>query len=279
MNDVRAMFRDVRAHYRSTGEVKEGQACRNLMCTRVKDFDKRITGCVVRPSPLHGDGVFALRDIVKGELITFFPADALLVWEGGDRKLNDCFMLFGGHVPQEERDARAILDERVGGYELYVTGVFSAVGNPSLRDDPAYLGHLANDASTCLEPKRVDDYRREVAAAANAVPVWVEGCHLALQASKPIAEGEEVLYAYGEGWWLTRGGHEGVGANIRVVGSGMVQRTQSERLKSVLRNSRGGTPGPAKGASSRSSRRKASVRGKARKKGARDEEGPKKGFG
>ena len=38
MEDVRAMFRDVRAHYRSTGEVDEAQACRNLMSTRVKDL-------------------------------------------------------------------------------------------------------------------------------------------------------------------------------------------------------------------------------------------------
>ena len=97
MSDVRAMFRDVRAHYRSTGEVEEAQACRNLMCTRVRDFDKRIAGCEVRPSRVHGDGVFATRDIAEGELVTFFPADALLVWEGGDRKLNDCFMLFGAH--------------------------------------------------------------------------------------------------------------------------------------------------------------------------------------
>ena len=80
----------------------------------------------------------------------------------------------------------------MGGYELYVTPVFSAVGDPSLRDDPAYLGHLANDGATCALPERVGEYRRASAAAANAAPVWVEGCHLALQASRPMVEGEEV---------------------------------------------------------------------------------------
>ena len=79
MEDVGAMFRDVRAHYRSTGEVDEAQACRNLMSTRVKDL--RVTCCAVRPSPLHGDGLFAVRDAAEGELLSFFPADALLVWE------------------------------------------------------------------------------------------------------------------------------------------------------------------------------------------------------
>ena len=108
MEDVRAMFRDVRAHYRSTGDVEEAQACRNLMTTRVKDFDRRISRCSVRPSPLHGNGLFATRDIAEGDLVSFFPADALLIWEGGDRKLNDCMMLFGAHIPQEERDAKCV---------------------------------------------------------------------------------------------------------------------------------------------------------------------------
>ena len=186
MEDVRAMFRDVRAHYRSTGEVDEAQACRNLMSTRVKDL--RVACCAVRPSPLHGDGLFAVRDAAEGELLSFFPADALLVWEGGDRKRNDCMIFFGAHVPQEvctaspgqprrphsvtcldtcvplwasrigsharlqERDAARILDERVRDYELSVSPVFSAVGDPERREDPAYLGHLANDGATCAPP-------------------------------------------------------------------------------------------------------------------------------
>lgn len=245
MEDVGAMFRDVRAHYRSSGEVDEAQACRNLMSTRVKDL--RLACCAVRPSPLHGDGLFAARDVAEGELLSFFPADALLVWEGGDRKRNDCMMSFGAHVPQEERDAARILDERVRDYELYISPVFSAVGDPARREDPAYLGHLANDGATCASPERVEEYRSEAAASANAVPVWVEGCHLALQASRPISAGEEVLYAYGEAWWLSRGAnegdHDGAGSGILAVGSALPPRAESDRLRRAL------GPRPAKGAS------------------------------
>ena len=99
ISDVSAMFQEVRAHYRSSGEVDEAQACRNLMSTRVKDL--RIACCAVRPSPLHGDGLFATREVAEGELLSFFPADALLVWEGGDRERNDCLIFFGAHVPKE----------------------------------------------------------------------------------------------------------------------------------------------------------------------------------
>ena len=116
-------------------------------------------------------------------------------------------------------------------YELSVSPVFSAVGDPARREDPAYLGHLANDGATCAppptvavaycgcsllwllltmavayygcsystaaaavdllarcaSPARVEEYRSEAAAAANAVPVWVEGCHFALQAGRAWA--------------------------------------------------------------------------------------------
>ena len=56
-------------------------------------------------------------------------------------------------------------------------------------------------------------------AAANAEAVLLEGCHFALQATRDIASGEEVLRSYGEGYWLARGGHAGVGADLRLVGS------------------------------------------------------------
>ena len=84
---------------------------------------------------------------------------------------------------------------------------------------------------------------------------------LALQASRPICAGEEVLYAYGEGWWLSRGGnegaHEGAGrSSILTVGAAMPPRAEGDRLRRALK------PRPAKGAS------KAGGKAKPRKKGA-----------
>ena len=97
MAHVQSMMSDVRAHYRSTGELDEGQACRNLMVTRVKDFAPRINRCHVGPSTVHGDGLFATRDIASGDLITFFPGDAMLVWEDGNRE-GDLMIFFGAHM-------------------------------------------------------------------------------------------------------------------------------------------------------------------------------------
>lgn len=236
------MLKDVRAHYRQTGEVEEGQVCRNLMVTRVNDFANRIDRCHVQPSAIHGDGLFASRSMVAGELITFFPGDALLVWEDGDRK-SDMMIFFGAHVPQSERDANDIANERVQQYELYSSAWISAVGDPSRRDDSSYLGHFANDGCMCISPDLVEAYRQESPGAANCEAVLLEGCHFALQALKPIEEGDELLFSYGEGYWLARNGHDGVGVDLRCIGTAPPTRLQMKEgalLKQALQRARKG---------------------------------------
>ena len=100
----------------------------------------------------------------------------------------------------------------------------------------SYLGHFANDARACASPDEVDAYRRESTEAANCEPVLLEGCHFALQALRPIDEGEELLFSYGEGYWLARNGHEGVGTDLRCIGTAPPSRAQqeSELLKQAL---------------------------------------------
>lgn len=220
LDNVVAMFADVRTHFRESGEVDEGQVCRNMMVTRVDDFKVRVGCCSVAPSQLHGDGLFADRDVAEGELLTFFPGDALLFWADGDRENSDVMCFFGAHVPQSERDANEIVTDRVKSYELYVSGKISAIADPSRRSEPAYLGHFANDGSTCPSPEDVESYRRDSAAAANARVCLLENCHFALQASQPIKSGDEILLTYGEGYWLARGGHKGTGTDLVRVGSG-----------------------------------------------------------
>ena len=237
IESVQSMFKGVRQHYRKTGEVAEAQVCRNMMVTRVNDFSHRLERCCVDSSAIHGDGLFATRQIEKGELVTFFPGDALLVWEDGDRN-GDVMIFFGAHIPQSERDAAQVTNERVKQYELYSSPMISAVGDPARRDDPTYLGHFANDARRCDTPDDVESYRQESSAAANVEAVLLEGCHFALRAVTPVSPGDELLRSYGEGYWLARGGHAGVGVDLPRIGSPLPARDQSERLKQALKRSR-----------------------------------------
>ena len=246
MEAVRSMFASVRAHYRKTGEVDESQVCRNMMVTRVKDFEGRLARCRVGPSNVNGDGLFAARDIEANELVTFFPGDALMWWENGDRA-GDMMIFFGAHVPQSERDAAVVANERVRRYELYASSSVSVVGDPARREDASYLGHLANDAVTCLSPEERDAYIQASTAAANVEPVLVESCHLALIASRSIPAGQEILYSYGAGYWLARRGHAGVGEDLRVIGAGPPKRPQTAESGRLRRALKQPTAGKAKG--------------------------------
>jgi hypothetical protein len=227
-----SMFRDVRAHYRETGELEEGQVCRNMMTTRTSDL--RLGGCAIAPSKLHGDGLFAARDLEADELLTFFPGDALLFWESGDRK-GDLMLTFGAHIPDAERDATEVATNRMKKYELFANARISAVGDPSRRDDSAYLGHFCNDGSSCSSPDDVEQYRRDSAAAANAEFVLLEGCHFALHATRAISSGDEVLVSYGESYWLTRAGHTiDPPRSLKIVGEDAPKSSSNAKLAQAI---------------------------------------------
>ena len=81
-----------------------------------------------------------------------------------------------------------------------------------------------------------------------------------------------MLYTYGEGWWLSRGGHDGVGSSIRAVGTGVPPRAQGERLRRALHDTRT-PPRAAQGAG------KAGAKAKLRKKEAQAKKSAAKGFG
>ena len=60
----------------------------------------------------------------------------------------DDVVLWGSHVPQSDRwDDDTVFDGSNYNPPLmsYGSQIYSVVGHPSLDDDPAYLGHFAND--------------------------------------------------------------------------------------------------------------------------------------
>ena len=200
---------EVRAHYRVTGELTQDRVCMNMLATRCEDL--HLNRCRTGQSRLQdgGTGLFATRDIRAGELITLYPGDALLYWKDGREARSTskrvCSgVVFGAHIPMGERDADRVTSADARQYEVCATSTLSCVGDPRLRDNPAYLGHFANDGAVCAAPEAAAAYRVATVAAANADHVTLEGCHLATQALRDIASGDEILVTYGAGYWLSR---------------------------------------------------------------------------
>ena len=112
IGEMAQQLAQVRAYYRELGELEQQDVCRNMLASRIDAL--RLNRCRLAASDLHGNGLFATRAIEEGELITFYPGDAVILWLGGQRTEagvpDETGVIFGAHVPDEQRDVIAALE-------------------------------------------------------------------------------------------------------------------------------------------------------------------------
>jgi hypothetical protein len=212
-------FAEVLAHFRNESRctLSPEQVQENMLRTRHSGL--RLSRCYVAESSVQGAGlgVFAGRNIEKGEMITLYPGDALLKWENANdfEDRAGVNVLFGPHITPTER---ANVSKGGAGffsqgadwarlYEVRVSGLHSLVGDPGRISDPAYLGHMLNDfsilAGRSRQAKRA--YTISSLKGANAkIKLGDEGCHVLIVATMAIKCGEECFLSYGEMYWLSR---------------------------------------------------------------------------
>ena len=160
--------------------------------------------CKVKPSSVHGLGVFATRDITEGSYVTLYPADdvffAPITWGSmqEDRAFKNRSMNGG------------LLDKSVvNTYTLKLTGEYKglsmlgAVGDPRKHDNPHYLGHMLNDSVKLSNPEAAAVYNRISFLRENCVDVHYEGLQF-MAATRDIKAGEELFFTYGVEYWLNR---------------------------------------------------------------------------
>jgi len=177
--------------------------------------------CVeIRPST-HGNGVFATRDIKKGDIITYYPAHYIQITS---------FPLIltkpeytKGDKPNDEY--------------LYtsIKGNYSITGHPRLTDNPYMLGHIVNDP--CDEVfKREDEtfgkwvgrYLLTVSMKRNSRFTELDSGLIAITALKDIKKDEEILIAYDIQYWGMKNGFIKDGETLK----GLLNRLISEIGKS-----------------------------------------------
>ena len=151
--------------------------------------------CEVKPSSVHGLGVFATRDIAVDSYVTLYPSDDIMfrptTWKHR--------AMYGGRLPASV----------VSAYSLKLRGEFkqlsllAAVGDPMKHDNPHYLGHMMNDSVKCSNPKAVEVYDRISSLRENCIDVPFEGLHY-MAATRDIKAGEELFFTYGPDYWLNR---------------------------------------------------------------------------
>jgi len=86
---------------------------------------------------------------------------------------------------------------------LYDGILLHCVGYPELNEDPAYLGHLCNDAAgkVARQSKYWKKARKHTNAIFGSVGSDLYKCIISM---RPIAQGSEVLVPYGFDYWETK---------------------------------------------------------------------------
>lgn len=150
-----------------------------------------------RPSAKHAKSVFATRDIAQGEIVTLYPADYVFCYEDGFAKVNVCgAQLF---------DPSVVNPAGAFAYEINCEDGLSIAGEPKVPANPTYMGHLVKDVAVC-PPKQnvvgVKVYESLCIAGTNLDYLYDNETKVCFMvALKPIRTGEEVLLAYGPGYW------------------------------------------------------------------------------
>lgn len=152
----------------------------------------------MRNSNVHGDGVFAIRHILKEEIITFYPAHG--------------FELDGHKVaPHNDNiNQNFMSSEQSNDYQLSITDKFSIYGNPNIRNKNV-LGHMIND-SRQINTERDDDisirngiYRYSIDNKSNCILLSnIKNRYSYVKAIKNINVNEEIFVEYGEYYWLDK---------------------------------------------------------------------------
>ena len=212
-----------------------------LSLLRGRLSDLHLNRCRVSPSTrtAAGNGLFATRDIRVGELITMFPADAILF---RDAEMEEVSGVIYGNAPTAR--SSSLTGDAARSYEIRVSSLHSIVGDSSMINDSAYLGHIANDGACLTEgdDKSRTLYSQRSADDANGVfRDLYQGCHMGLFSLRPIPNGEEIFVSYGEGYWLSRGSNEAYGEAQR--GDERRRRRKMPKTNAKNQHKKGASPG------------------------------------
>ena len=142
------------------------------------------TSVEVRPSKIHGNGIFATEDIPAYTAVTMYPADYVYVKK--DNKITTCGNNF------EHFRAYSIHQNRSG---------MVLCGNPEIQH-PLFLGHLINDSAICgKEPESVIEYINNTVNNTNC-NFYSHTYMIIIITTKDIKKDDELFVAYGIGYWV-----------------------------------------------------------------------------
>ena len=164
-------------------------------------FPFELNNIYIEKSNVHGFGVFANRNISKGELITFYPGDVLEYTPNSDRYIH-------GHIVALYRSER--FENKFGStaklgndYAFTIDDKITIIGSNEFKDDLNYAGHFINDgAKPNINKDSYEIYNKISHLKANCIFYRLkENLHVAIVSNRNIVKGEELFLMYGIDYW------------------------------------------------------------------------------
>ncbi len=170
--------------------------------------DFNLDTCYVEKSEIKtaGNGLFAKNDILKDEVITFYPSDIASYVPNGDiskpghisvETYSQRFETQFGENIKKEREDRARINE----YTYDLDQNYRIIGSPYFTKDTTYLGHFINDGAKSDSTESNKVYLTISSLKSNCRFYHLKDLHVAIIATKNIQKDEEFYITYGVEYW------------------------------------------------------------------------------
>jgi len=153
----------------------------------------------IRESQVHGKGLFALRHISRGEILTFYPAHG--------------FGMCGNRLFRNDNDD-FMNSPAANDYKKDVTLEFSIFGNPEVQEENL-LGHIINDSNmlTISDTSEIgirnSIYKYNILSNRDSNCILLpntENYYAYVVSTTEISANSEIFAYYGEEYWLEKTG-------------------------------------------------------------------------
>lgn len=160
----------------------------------------------VDKSKIHGNGVFAKRDIKKGEFITIYPNH--YIFSTVKNKKNLVNIINSNLVDEKKLN---ITDDIICSYSFILDKYYTICADPRIIDkNMLYVGHILNDALKCksdinnINQKEKNIYEKICEIKNNCKYLNLENLLIVIVANQDIKQGEELLVYYGFDYWVKK---------------------------------------------------------------------------
>lgn len=154
----------------------------------------------ISKSKIHGNGIFATKNIKKGQFITIYPVYYIFIHD----KYGNRYLIESPIVKQKNLTYN---HETIKYYSFYFDEKSFISSDPRIIDDMLFVGHIMNDGIKCKSTN--ENIIRNEKKVYDKISIHKNNCEykiiknmiIVIVATKDIEMGEELFVKYGFEYW------------------------------------------------------------------------------